>query len=68
MALAELLARASQEATRGSAVLILSDRGIDAAHAAIPSLLAVSAVHQHLVSQGFRTRTDIVLESGEVRS
>lgn len=52
---------------RGHNILILSDRGIDADNAAIPSLLAVSAVHHHLIRKGTRTKVSILLESGEPR-
>ena len=48
-------------------VLILSDRGVDAAHPAIPSLLAVSALEQHLISIKKRTAVSVILESGEPR-
>jgi glutamate synthase (ferredoxin) len=48
-------------------VLILSDRGVDAAMAAIPSLLAVSSLHHYLIREGLRTRVSLVLESGEPR-
>ncbi len=51
----------------GAKVLILSDRGVDENHVAIPSLLAVSAVHQHLVKTKKRTSLAIILESGEPR-
>ena len=49
----------------GSTILILSDRGVDENHVAIPSLLAVSAVHKHLVETRKTTAMSIVLESGE---
>lgn len=51
----------------GANVLILSDRGVDENHLAIPSLLAVSALHQHLVASKRRTSLSIVLESAEPR-
>lgn len=51
----------------GANILILSDRGVDENHLAIPSLLAVSAVHQHLVATKKRTSLAVVLESGEPR-
>ncbi len=51
----------------GAAILILSDRGVDENHVAIPSLLAVSAVHQHLVRTKKRTAMSLILESGEPR-
>ena len=51
----------------GHDIIILSDRGHDAEDAPIPALLAVSAVHHHLVRTGYRTRAGLVLESGEPR-
>ncbi|MGM9650056.1 MAG: glutamate synthase large subunit [Butyricicoccaceae bacterium] len=51
----------------GANILILSDRGVDEYHVAIPSLLAVSAVHQHLVVTKKRTKVAMILESGEPR-
>ena len=51
----------------GADILILTDRGVDENHVPIPSLLAVSAVHQHLVKTKKRTSLAIVLESGEPR-
>lgn len=52
---------------QGANILVLSDRGVDENHVAIPSLLAVSAVHQHLVRTKKRTALGIILESGEPR-
>ncbi|HZI06276.1 MAG TPA: glutamate synthase-related protein, partial [Archangium sp.] len=51
----------------GASILVLSDRDVDAAHAAIPALLAVSAVHQRLVRDGIRMYTGLVLETAEAR-
>ncbi len=51
----------------GANILILSDRGVDENHVAIPSLLAVSALHQHLVVTKKRTSLALILESGEPR-
>jgi glutamate synthase (NADPH/NADH) large chain len=62
-----LCKRAQQLVEEGYNLLVLSDRGVDARHAAIPSLLAVSAVHQHLVREGIRMQTGLVLETGEAR-
>lgn len=50
----------------GFEVIILSDRAIDSDHAAIPSLLAVSAVHHHLIRKGYRGKVGIVVEAGDV--
>ncbi len=47
--------------------IILSDRDVDEAHAPIPSLLAVSAVHHHLIAAGKRVQTALIVESGEIR-
>ncbi len=62
-----LCKQASEAIDEGASILILSDRGVDALHAAIPSLLATSAVHHHLLRQGTRTKAGLVIESGEVR-
>ena len=51
----------------GHNVLILSDRGVDAEHVAIPALLALSAVQQHLVREGIRMQVGLVVETAEVR-
>ncbi|MEE1562010.1 MAG: glutamate synthase large subunit, partial [Alphaproteobacteria bacterium] len=63
--LAELCKRAQEAVEGGVNVLILSDRGMDDAHVALPALLAVSAVHHHLIDTGLRTRTGLVVETGE---
>ena len=52
---------------KGFNIIILSDRGVDEKHGAIPSLLAVSAVEQFLIREKMRTKISIILESGEVR-
>ncbi len=51
----------------GTNILILSDRGLDRDHVPIPALLAVAGLHHHLIRQGSRTRTGLILESGEPR-
>ena len=51
----------------GANIIILSDRGVDENHVAIPSLLAVSAIEQHLVRTKKRTAVSIILESAEPR-
>ena len=56
-----------QKIQEDSSCIILSDRGINKTRAAIPALLAISAVNQHLVKKGTRHLTAIILESGEVR-
>lgn len=50
----------------GFEVIIISDRAIDSVHAPIPSLLAVSAVHHHLIRKGLRGKVGIVVEAGDV--
>jgi len=50
----------------GFEVLILSDRAIDSDHAPIPSLLATSAVHHHLIRKGLRGKVGLVIEAGDV--
>ncbi|GAB4562255.1 MAG: glutamate synthase-related protein [Haliangiales bacterium] len=62
-----LCAEAEEAIDDGASVLILSDRGVDARRIAIPALLALSAVHQHLVREGTRMQAGIVLETGEAR-
>ena len=66
-AIDELCLAASRAIDEGAAIVILSDRGVDREHAAIPSLLAGSAVHHHLIREGKRTLCGLVLESGEPR-
>ncbi|MBP1706203.1 MAG: glutamate synthase large subunit, partial [Chloroflexi bacterium] len=58
---------ALQAIDEGYDIIVLSDRGHDAEHAPIPALLAVAAVHHHLVRTGYRTQAGLVLESGEPR-
>ena len=66
-ALTELCKRAEASVDEGVNYIILSDRGVDEIHAAIPSLLAVSAVHHHLISVQKRVQTALIVESGEIR-
>ncbi|MFL5843984.1 MAG: glutamate synthase central domain-containing protein, partial [Solirubrobacteraceae bacterium] len=66
-ALAEVCDAASASIAAGVNVLILSDRQVKKGRAPIPSLLAVAAVHEHLVREGTRLRAGLVLESGEPR-
>ncbi|SFE83528.1 glutamate synthase large subunit [Alteribacillus iranensis] len=66
-ALEEVLEKAQKAVEEGSNLLILSDRGLNQEKMAIPSLLAVSAVHHYLIRAGLRSRVGIVLESGEPR-
>jgi len=66
-ALDGLCRRASLSIKSGYTVLILSDRGTDEEYAPIPSLLALSAIHHHLVREGTRTQVALIIESGEPR-
>ena len=66
-ALNQLCRRASLAIQSGYSLLILSDRGVDQDYAAIPSLLALAAVHNHLVREKSRTQVALVIESGEPR-
>ena len=66
-ALQNLCEKAAESVEEGINYLILSDRYIDATHAAIPSLLAVSAVHHYLIALGRRVQTAIIVESGEIK-
>ena len=66
-ALDELCAAASKAIKDGATILILSDRGMDQNSAPIPSLLATSGVHHHLVREGTRTKATFILETGEAR-
>ena len=66
-ALTNLCQRAQKAVTEGKNILILSDRQLSAERLPIPILLATSAVHHHLVDQGLRTESGIVIESGAVR-
>ena len=63
----QLCRRASAAVESGIGVLILSDRGVDADHAPIPSLLAVAGVHHHLVREGTRHKCGLLIETGEAR-
>ncbi|MDR3634110.1 MAG: glutamate synthase large subunit [Isosphaeraceae bacterium] len=66
-ALEDLFQKASEAIDQGANLLILSDRGVDAQHAPIPSLLACAGLHHHLVRQGLRTRAGLVIECGDAR-
>jgi glutamate synthase (NADPH/NADH) large chain/glutamate synthase (ferredoxin) len=65
--LEQLFAEAERAVNDGYTVLVLSDRGMNADRCAIPALLAVSAVHHHLIRAGKRTQCSLVVESGEPR-
>ena len=66
-ALDNLCKKAEESVDSGVNYIILSDRDIDETHAAIPSLLAVSAVHHYLISVQKRVQTALIVESGEIR-
>jgi glutamate synthase domain-containing protein 2/glutamate synthase domain-containing protein 1/glutamate synthase domain-containing protein 3 len=66
-ALDRLCRRASQAIQKGFRLIILSDRGVDHNSAPIPSLLALTAVHNHLVREGTRSQVALIVESGEPR-
>ena len=66
-ALDELCESAEKAVMEGSTVLILSDRGVSAEQAPIPSLLATAAIHHHLVRAGIRTGTTLIVETAEAR-
>ncbi|MBZ4217932.1 glutamate synthase central domain-containing protein, partial [Klebsiella aerogenes] len=51
----------------GHNILIISDRGVSPTQVAIPALLALSAIHQHLVREGLRTTAGLVVETGTAR-
>ena len=66
-ALSMLCKRASESVLEGNNILILSDRNAARFNAPIPSLLALSAVHQHLIREKLRTMVDIIVEAGDAR-
>ncbi len=66
-ALEALCAAASRAVAEGANLLVLSDRGVGPEQAPIPALLAVSAIHKHLVREGLRGKCGLIVESGEVR-
>lgn len=66
-ALDEMFEKAERAMENGAVLLVLSDRGVDEQHIAIPTLLATSALHQHLVRKGTRTNVSIIVECGEAR-
>ncbi len=65
--LASLCAQAVDAIRGGANILIISDRGLSATQVAIPALLALSAIHQHLVREGLRTTAGLVVETGTAR-
>ena len=65
--LASLCAQAVDEIRGGANILIISDRAVSATQVAIPALLALSSIHQHLVVKGLRTTAGLVVETGTAR-
>jgi glutamate synthase (NADPH/NADH) large chain len=65
--LASLCAQAEDAVRSGYTILIISDRRVDRDNLAIPALLALSGIHQHLVNKGLRTSTGLVVETGSAR-
>ncbi len=65
--LASLCAEAVDAIKGGHNILIISDRDLSASHVAIPAVLALSAIHQHLVREGLRTTAGLVVETGSAR-
>ncbi|MTD52738.1 glutamate synthase large subunit [Amycolatopsis pithecellobii] len=63
----EICAEVSEAIEDGARLIVLSDRGVDERHAAIPSLLLTGAVHHHLVRQKTRTQVGLVVEAGDAR-
>ncbi|GAB4211295.1 MAG: glutamate synthase-related protein [Synechococcales cyanobacterium] len=63
--LQHLCAQAAAAVQAGSQIIILSDRGLDADHALIPPLLAVGAIHHHLIADGLRLQTSLVVETAQ---
>ena len=66
-ALSTIAKRAERAVQNGKTILILCDKGVDSARAAIPALLATSSVHHHLVRNGLRTKTGLVVSTGSAR-
>ena len=67
LAVEKICKRAEETIDQGVRMLILSDRGVDDDHVAIPSLLAVGAVHHHLTRVGKRMKASIIVQTGEAR-
>jgi glutamate synthase (NADPH/NADH) large chain len=65
--LASLAAQAEDAVRSGYSIIVISDRLVDKERLAIPALLALSAIHQHLVGKGLRTSTGLVVETGSAR-
>ncbi len=66
-AVENLIVEAAKAVRGGANILVLSDRGNDRDHLAIPALLAVSSVHHHLIREGIRTKVGLIIETAEAR-
>ena len=66
-AIGRVCAEAERVVRKGYNIIVLSDRGIDQHHVAVPALLATGAVHHHLIREGLRTEVGLVIETGEAR-
>lgn len=66
-ALARICRYAKDGVLDGFSIIILTDRGMDSDHAAIPSLLATGAVHHYLIREGLRAKADLIVEAGDIR-
>ncbi|MBN1869658.1 MAG: glutamate synthase large subunit [Candidatus Omnitrophica bacterium] len=66
-ALEDIFKRADEAIGGGYTILVLSDRGVDEGHIPVPSLLACSGLHHHLIRRGTRTKVSLVVETGEAR-
>jgi glutamate synthase (NADPH/NADH) large chain len=66
-AIEDICKRAESAVAAGHNIIVLSDRAVDAENIAVPSLLAVAAVHHHLIRGGLRTEVGLVIETGEAR-
>ncbi|MYG94268.1 MAG: glutamate synthase large subunit [Acidimicrobiia bacterium] len=67
LAIARICQQVSQAIDAGKNIIVLSDRGVDADNAPVPSLLATAAVHHHLIREKTRTRVGLVVEAGDAR-
>jgi glutamate synthase (NADPH) large chain len=65
--LASLCAQGEDAVRAGYSIIVISDRLVDKERVALPALLALSAIHQHLVGKGLRTSTGLVVETGSAR-
>jgi glutamate synthase (NADPH/NADH) large chain len=66
-AIDDICGQAEQKVREGYNIIVLTDRPMDSEHIAVPSLLAVAAVHHHLIRSGLRTEVGLVIETGEAR-